>query len=178
VRWLAATGVVLGLVASLWSAFIGQTIPDLLRDKNAQIADFRAHVNSVCSRGTEALSPDPITVSRQSVRRSAEGLQHVQTDLAAIDAPHAFNDEYEAFQLAVAVRHSRARSWLRHLAERQTRRRRLLTRQANIMLSYASLMALRNCVVLGATAGQAPGETEVTVPEAPGFDPFFLFGIG
>src|SRR4051812_7110512 len=54
---LSVVAAVLGVIATLWATLVGKTVPDLVRDKDAAVTEFRAEVDAVCERGI-AISRD------------------------------------------------------------------------------------------------------------------------
>ena len=83
---------VIAVFATVWATFIGQTIPELLRDENAPLNTFRDKVNAICSSAESYLS--------SAKAPSAERLRDLQAQFAAILPPAQYTDEYEGLQRA------------------------------------------------------------------------------
>jgi hypothetical protein len=83
---LSVIAAVLGLFATVWSAFIGETIPELLRDPDAEVREFRTSVDRQC--GGYAF-PSGHFVGH---------LATVQVRFAGLDPPPQYKDEYRALQ--------------------------------------------------------------------------------
>jgi hypothetical protein len=83
---LSAIGAILGVFATVWSAFVGETIPELLRDPDARVREFRTSVDRQC--GGYAY-PSAHFVGH---------LAKVQVRFAKLDPPTQYKDEYRALE--------------------------------------------------------------------------------
>jgi hypothetical protein len=100
---------VLGLIATLWATLIGQSVPDLLRDENAPIKAFRAHLAAWCMNYDQQIS----SIARQErwgkdgqlPRAMWDSVGNVDFDarLAAISAPALYRPEFASLKQDLAA---------------------------------------------------------------------------
>jgi hypothetical protein len=166
--WTGA-GALLGVAATLWATLVGQTVPQLLTDENATLVRFRGKVDEQCPQQAQPTIPGLLLqtngglsarryVHRDELMHEEAALSAVVANLAALDPPHQYQDEYAAFQKAwVQIRDlipplipaptTRAVRGL-SLDERRERAVRLAT-GVDTITSNAQVMRLERCANLG-----------------------------
>lgn len=103
----------LALVAALWAAFVGQTIPELLRDDKAHLHEFRSSVTALCNEphiraAMQNTAQRTSDYNLNSLVTFAEGVYPVLPKLADIDAPSQYVHDYAVFKHAMLSVYSEA----------------------------------------------------------------------
>jgi hypothetical protein len=114
----AKVGAVLGLLATLWTTLVGQTVPELLRANADPVAQFHAGANRVCAKLPQENShyssrPEGPAEVHPALRRDLARAYHLATqfnrrtvqpfhgttqDLLTIVAPHTYEAVWPRFQ--------------------------------------------------------------------------------
>jgi hypothetical protein len=96
-RFWSGVGAVLGVGATLWATLVGQTVPELLRDENAPLVEFRAKIDRICDAQGRPLR-QARDAQEQTVSRLSASITELQTALAATLAPPQYTDEFAGLQ--------------------------------------------------------------------------------